>query len=111
MNIVGFALDDESVKEQMRGWAEANRGSFYDATDASSLTEAVKVAVAAPVDVYTVGKEDAPVASTTVGAPPVELPPGTYRVVVLSDPAHEFEDVLLGGGDSVSLKIPVEPPE
>ena len=111
LNIVGFALDDEGVKEQMRSWAEANRGSFYDATDASSLTEAVKVAVAAPVAIYAVGEEAEPVASTTVGAPPVELPPGTYRVVVLSDRAHEFEDVLLGGGDTVSLKIPVEPSE
>jgi post-segregation antitoxin (ccd killing protein) len=111
LNIVGFALDDEAVKEQMRAWAEANLGNFYDATDADSLTEAVKVAVAAPVDIYAVGDDAAPVASTTVGAPPVELPPGEYRVVVLSDPAREFGDVFLGGGEAVSLELPVEPRE
>ena len=30
---------------------------------------------------------------------------------LVGDRAHEFEDVLLGGGDTVSLEIPVEPPE
>ena len=95
----------------MRGWAAANGGSFYDASDAESLTQAVKTAVAAPVEVYAPGDEEDPVAVTAVGAPAIELDPGTYRVVVRSEPENVFDEVILEGGAVVALELQAATPD
>ncbi len=107
LNIVGFALDDEALKEQMRGWAGANGGSYFDAGDAGSLTEAIVAAVAAPVAIYALGDDAAPVATTTVGAPPVELAPGEYRVEVRADPSLTFDSVVIEPGAVETLELPI----
>ena len=107
LNIVGFALDDDAVKEQMRGWAEANAGTYYDAADAQALVDAVTVAVAAPVDVYAVSDRSTRVASTTVGGDAVVLEPGEYVLEVRSDPPLEIEGVVLAGGQSLTYELEV----
>ncbi|MEX1344371.1 MAG: hypothetical protein AB1Z63_06845, partial [Candidatus Limnocylindrales bacterium] len=109
LNIVGFALGEDEVKEQMRGWAEANAGRYYDAVDARALTEAITAAVAAPVDIYAARGEGALVASTTVGAPPLELPPGEYRVEVRTDPPVELEDVVVRPSTVTEIELPIRP--
>ncbi len=41
----------------------------------------------------------------TVNGPAVKLAPGTYRVVVLTDPERVFEDVLVESGESPTLEL------
>ncbi len=107
LNIVGFALGDDAVKEQMRGWAESNNGTYYDAANAQALVDAVTVAVSAPVDVYAVSDRSAPVASTTVGGDAVELEPGEYVLAVRSDPPLEIEGIVLVGGEDKTHELAV----
>jgi len=111
LNIVGFALDDEELKAQMAGWAEAGGGSYYDATSAAELASAIGTALGAPFRVYpadpaTATDGDEPAASGTVGGEAVTLDPGTYRVEVLADPPVTFEEVVVPGGENVSLELP-----
>jgi len=103
VNIVGFALEDEALKETMRAWARAGGGTYFDATDAASLAGAVATAVGAPFRI--VGPTGELVAGGTVGADPVAVPPGTYRVEVLVDPPAVFADVVVGSGEAVELEL------
>jgi len=107
LNIVGLALDDEALKDQMAAWAAAGDGSYFDAANAAELGSALAAAVAAPFRVFVPGDEEA-IASGTVGGEAVVLDPGAYRVEVLSDPPFSFEDIFLGGGESVSLELPID---
>ena len=104
LNIVGFALDDEDLKAQMATWAEAGGGSYLDAASASELAAAITTAVSAPFRVFAPGSDEA-VVSGSVGGDAVDLDPGRYRVEVLSDPPYVFEEVLLGGGESLNLEL------
>jgi hypothetical protein len=104
VNIVGFALDDEGLRNQFRDWAQIGNGSYFDATNAAELAQAIARAVQAPFRVLDANGDV--VASGTVGGDPVELPPGTYMVVVLTDPEQRFEEVVVEPDGSVELKLP-----
>ena len=60
--------------------------------------------ITAPFDVY--DASGARVGGGIVGGPPLSLPPGTYRVVVESDPEVTFDAVVLQGGGAVTLTLP-----
>ncbi|HET7055450.1 MAG TPA: VWA domain-containing protein, partial [Thermomicrobiales bacterium] len=79
VNIVGFALDDDALRAQFRDWARIGNGSYFDATNAEELDQAIAKAVLAPFRVL--DADGNVVASGTVGGDPVELPAGTYTVV------------------------------
>jgi len=105
VNIVGFALEDEALKEQMAVWAAAGGGRYYDASIADELAASLAQALAAPFRVYAPGREE-PLANGTVGGAGVLLDPGTYRVEVVVDPPVAFEDVIIEGSSGVSLSLP-----
>jgi Mg-chelatase subunit ChlD len=104
VNIVGFALDDETLKATMAEWAAGGGGTYFDASGAEALAEAISAAVSAPFVVY--GPDGTVFASGTVGGGPARLDPGTYRVEVLVDPPVTFSDVVVGGGETVALDLP-----
>ena len=106
LDIIGFALDDSAVKEQMAAWASSGGGAYYDAESGSELAAKIVTAVSAPFRVY--GPDGEPLASGTVGGAPVEIDPGDYRVEVLSDPPLAFDDVEIPSGGSVILELIVE---
>jgi len=105
LNIVGFALEDEELKSQMAAWAEAGDGSYFDASGAEDLEASLALALSAPFRVY--GPDGEVYEGGTVGGDPIGIDPGTYRVEVLTDPVVEFEEVVVGGGESVSLELPL----
>ena len=103
MNIVGFALDDESLKEKMAAWAELGGGSYFDAASAEALVESIVAVVRPPYRVY--GPSGEVIADGTVDGDPVALDPGTYRVEVLTEPLIQFDDVIVPPGAAVELAI------
>jgi hypothetical protein len=103
VNIVGFALDDEQLKETFRSWARIGNGSYFDATNAAELDEAIAKAASAPFRVY--DQDGKVVASGTVDGSPVRLPAGTYTVVVLTDPETRFKKVEITGGERTKVTI------
>jgi hypothetical protein len=46
------------------------------------------------------------VARGTVGGAAVELPPGTYRVVVLTDPRMTYEGIVIETEGAVTVTLP-----
>ena len=103
VNIVGFAIEDQGLKDQMAQWAEIGGGKSFDAGDASSLLAGVAQALAAPFRVLDAAGDV--VGTGIVGGDPVPLPPGTYTVEVLTDPVHVIEDVVIQPGMSRRLAL------
>jgi Mg-chelatase subunit ChlD len=111
VNIVGFAIRDEELREQIARWAEVGRGQAFSADDAGSLVEGIAGALAAPFRVL--DEAGAEVASGIVGGDPVTLPPGSYTVEVLTEPLLVFEDVVVAPGAQRRLQVsdPAAPAE
>lgn len=80
VNVVGFALADQTVKEDMQRLAELTGGRFYDAQDSEALSGAIQQSLAVPYDAL--ASDSAVVASGLVDQEPVEVPEGVYTVVV-----------------------------
>ncbi len=106
LNIVGFAIDDAGLKEQLAGWAELGGGRSFDAQDADSLLASISQALSAPFRVL--DADGAEVASGVVGGQPVPVPPGTYTVEVLASPVIVLDDVVIEA--EMSRTITLDPP-
>jgi Mg-chelatase subunit ChlD len=103
LNIVGFALEDPALKADMEAWAEAGGGVFFDAQDQDSLLAGIAAALQAPFRVY--DATGTLITDGVVGGPPVELPPGAYRVEVLSAPPVTFEEAIVPVGAGLRLEV------
>ena len=103
VNIVGFAVDDEGLKEQFEEWARIGGGQFFDASGADELGEAIAAALQPPYEIRDAA--GAGVGSGVVGGDAVQLPPGEYTVDVRSDPPLSFESVAVGNGAAVILSL------
>ncbi len=77
VNIVGYSIDDEALRETFAGWAALGGGQYLDAPDASELARAVRGALAVPFEVYS---GDTFVAEGVTGAHSIPLPVGTYQI-------------------------------
>lgn len=107
VNIVGFALDQKSIKKSLAAWAKAGHGSYFDATGTSALSQALAQAVSAP---YRVLDESGKVVATgTVNGASLQLKPGTYTVEVLTDPQITFNAVVVAGR-ILELSLPTVAP-
>ena len=105
LNIVGFGLTSRKAKTQLRRWARLGNGSYFDARGSDDLARAIRSAVGAPFRIEDQAGNE--IASGTVGGSPVPVPPGTWNVVVLSDPVVRFEDVVVEPEGSVKLTMPI----
>jgi len=103
VNIVGFALDDDALRAQFRDWARIGNGTYFDATNAQELDQAIASAFQAPFRVLDENGNE--VARGTVGGEPIDVPPGTYTVVVLTDPEQRFEGVVIEPGGALELQL------
>jgi hypothetical protein len=104
LNVVGLALDDRKVRRSIRRLAQLGGGSYFDARDPEEVARAVRTAVSAPFQVFDEG--GALVGRGTVGGGPIELPPGVYRVVVLTDPQMVYEGVVIEAEGSITVTLP-----
>jgi hypothetical protein len=100
VNIVGFAIDELALAEEFEAWAKAGAGSYFDARDGKALASAMRAALRQP---YAVEKNGATVATGVVNGEPLELPPGSYQVKVLSNPAKSLGEVTIEAGGEVKL--------
>jgi len=96
VNIVGFAIDEDALKNRFRDWARLGGGSYFDAGAADSLDRALSDAMRLPFTVLDASGE--PRASGQVGGDPLELPAGRYDIRVETSPPRVLEDVVLEPG-------------
>jgi hypothetical protein len=80
VNIVGFALEEEAVKSEMKRVAELAGGRFFDAGNAGALRDSIERALAVSYDVFNAAGRK--VAGGLVGKGGIPVSDGTYTVVV-----------------------------
>jgi hypothetical protein len=78
-------------------------GRYFAANDQGGLSESIEQALRVTYTVYDRGGNE--VATGQVGAEPVELERGVYRVVVRTSPQQTFEDVEVQGEDEILLEL------
>ena len=103
VNIVGFAIDDDELKQKFRYWAGLGEGDYFDARGADELGQSLSRAVRAPFDIYNGAGEQ--VASGLVGGERVELAPGTYRVSTRSRPALQNDGIVVESGQETDVVL------
>ncbi len=108
VNIVGFAVADDAVKQQFRAWARAGDGEYFDAKDSRELAAAVAKAVRVPF----VARNEAGgvVGAGQVDGPAVALAAGSYRVEVESEPAVVYDAVEVVDEETTELRFEPPPP-
>lgn len=81
IDVVGFAILDDALREEFESWAELGGGTYYDARDADALAAALTSTLQqAP---YRVLDADGEVVATgSVGGAAIELPLGEYTIEV-----------------------------
>jgi hypothetical protein len=104
INIVGLAVRDRAARRQMTRWARIGNGNYFDARNPDELARSVRLATSAPWEAF--DEAGRRVASGVVNGDAIELAPGTYRVVVGTDPERVFEAVVVGSGESATLELP-----
>lgn len=103
VSIVGFAVDDQALKDTFAQWATAGGGGYFDATKPEELAPAVARALLPSYEV--VDSEGTIVATGVAGGDPVSVLPGTYTIRVLSDPVKEYPGIVVESGGSVSVTL------
>lgn len=99
INIVGFAIDDNQLKQQFSTWAELGDGQYFDASDASALRKALRQATHLPYRV--VGEGGKTVANGFVGEAAVTVPAGTYNVAIDAGTETIIRNIVIPPGDTV----------
>lgn len=104
LNIVGFALDDESLKREFATLAAAGGGEYLDAGVADELRAAMRQALQTVFVVVDAAGEE--VARGEINGEPLSLPPGQYRVRVEAARDHWLPAVTLMPGELKVLPLP-----
>ncbi|NKI35198.1 VWA domain-containing protein [Wenzhouxiangella sp. XN79A] len=105
VNIVGFAIDEEALKDEFRAWAELGGGEYLDADEAEALGGALEQSLRIPFEV--IDESGDVVASGFVGEDPVEVPAGRYSVRIRAAQDRTVRDLELRPGDA--RVIPFQP--
>jgi hypothetical protein len=103
VNIVGFAVDDATLKAQFDQWARLGNGRYIDASSADELQSAVRAAVQPGFDVL--AADGTVIASGQVGGDPVAVPAGTYSLVIHADPAKRVDGVIVTAGQTTTVQL------
>jgi Mg-chelatase subunit ChlD len=80
LNIVGFALAEAAVRQEMDRVAKITGGKFYDAKNSRGLRQAIQQSLAVPYEVRDAA--GAPVAQGVTGDSAISVPEGIYTVSV-----------------------------
>ena len=95
INIVGFAIDDETLKAQFTEWAELGGGDYLDAADAEGLDAALEQSLRIPFVVR--DQAGLVVVEGIVDGDAVQLTPGRYRLEV--EGSSQAQELILAPGD------------
>lgn len=105
LNIVGFALAEAAVKQEMERVARLTGGKYFDAANARALRQAIEQSLAVPYEVL--DASGARVAGGLTGQDNVKVPEGIYTVRVQAAGAPiVIRDVRIrqGGFTKIALK-------
>ena len=91
LNIVGLAIDDAALKTAFARWAASGGGQYFDTGSGEQLGAALRDAMLPKFQV--IDASDTVIATGSAGGKAVDVPVGTYRVRVMTDPPLEVPNV------------------
>lgn len=92
VNIVGFAINELALKEQLEAWARVGNGRYIEAHDKDELQEAMSRSLDVPFEVL---EGDDVVATGVVNGEALKLLPGTYQVRMLGARPRDLGEVVI----------------
>jgi hypothetical protein len=101
VNIVGFAIDEQRLREEFEAWARLGNGRYVEANDGAQLAEAMGTSLAVP---YEVLEGDEVVATGIVNGDALPLQAGTYRVRLLGSSGRDLGEVTIEPGVERTLE-------
>jgi hypothetical protein len=104
VNIVGFAIDELMLQETFAEWARLGNGKYFNAKDGRELAASLAGSLEVPYAV--VDARGTTVATGTVNGAPVEVEPGTYRIVAQTNPPRTVDDVVVTMERETSATLP-----
>jgi Mg-chelatase subunit ChlD len=106
LNIVGFALADQSLKAELRNLAALTTGQFVDAKDAGSLRSAIEQSFALPYEVLDAAGTK--IAEGSAGGGAVQVPEGVYTIRVKSEKPIDVADVRVAAHETTAVELKKE---
>ena len=103
VNIVGYAIDDEGLKQSFESWAALGGGQYLNAPSGEELSKALRQALAVPYKVYRGGEF---VAEGVSGGAEHELPAGEYEVRFRRDGKAQVKKVGVIAETRVQVTLP-----
>ncbi|MCB0329290.1 MAG: VWA domain-containing protein, partial [Bdellovibrionales bacterium] len=103
VNIIGFAIDEQMLKDTFQEWARLGNGKYFDAANAQELERSILEAVEVPYEVL--DDKQQLIASGVVNGDPISVLPGKYTVKVLSSPEKSFENVRIEPEMTEELRV------
>jgi hypothetical protein len=101
VNIVGFAIDEQQLRETFQEWSRLGNGRYVEANDGPELAAAMGSALALPFEVR---DGDEVVATGVVDGPEIRLAPGVYRVRLLGSTPRDLPPVTVEPDGEHSLR-------
>jgi hypothetical protein len=92
VNIVGFAIDEQQLRETFQAWSRLGNGRYVEANDGPQLAEAMGSALGLPFEVLS---GDEVIATGVVNGPELRLSPGTYQVRMLGSTPRDLGSVTV----------------
>lgn len=105
LNIVGFTLKGKTVQDQLSALAQSTGGQYYGAQSGQALARALWIATIDKIPYVILDGAGKQVAKGDAGAPPEELPPGDYVVVIKVADQELRENVTVATGGDTILKV------
>lgn len=102
VNIVGYSIDDEDLRETFKSWAALGKGRYFNAPGAEELAAAFRQALDIPFEVF---QGDELVARGVTGDSKLELPAGDYRLRYRRDGAEKEQVFKVGPKSLTELRL------
>lgn len=103
LNIVGFAIDDEELKQQFHKWSIQGGGKYFDSNNPESLKNSVSHALKTPFSVFSLSGEL--IKEGVVNDTALELPAGYYHIKVFGSDVISFENYLIKGDSEQTIEL------
>jgi Mg-chelatase subunit ChlD len=103
LNIVGFAIDDENLKNEFQQWSSQGGGKYFDSNNPESLKASVTQALQTPYSVYSLSGEL--ISEGTINGEPIELAAGFYTIKVFGNKVFTYEKYQIKGEEEQIIKL------
>ncbi len=104
IDVVGFDVaGQDGTAEKLRQIADATHGTYYDAQSSQQLRTALQSIITVNYQVF--DQNGKKVFDGVLGEAGPQLPPGSYRVVLLSNPPLVLENVVVQSGETTKIQV------